>query len=238
MAYADLLRASAPVGLWPLSEASGSVANDISGNAQHGSYNGVTLGTASLLPGTGLTSATFAAATSQHVLIPDTASLSPMQGASGTMTLEAIIQPTSALTGSEMLMSKYGAFAYEFYWFLAADGNVGFIPIQAGGATIVGNAYSGVGSVALNTRYHLAVTYDRAAPAISHFINGVKVSTTTTGFSGNASDTASPLRIGLANGDGSPYNGLMSHAAMFPTVLSDAVIAIHANESLRGGVSY
>lgn len=222
MSYLSEILADSPVGVWLLDETSGTNADDSSGNNLDGTY----VGTVTVNGGTvfGKVAANFV--TDGRVEIPDNALFSPQAGASGLLTLEAIVNADSVSAGCIVAKGGGGGGVYEYeVWFDSGLIKV-YIWISTGGSLVVERFLSS--SLSTATDYHIVVTFNRSTEVCKIYVNGVVQSDNNWVFAAtNSSDTASPVTIGRRADNAHPFDGRIACVAIYPTDLSDTRIADH-----------
>ena len=227
----ELLRemlADSPSGLWPLTEVSGTVAYDRSGNGRNGTYTS----TVNLGRRVGRVGAVDLAG--GYVTVADAAAFSSHAGAGGLLTVDAWVR-FDTLAAQMQVVSKGTSAQYEF------DFRTGDTESTALSAQMYSLAGSGLmattqsaGQVAANTLYHLAFTYNRSAQLLTVYRNGVQMSQDTTSV-GNTADGTSALQIGRrADAAGTTLDGQIGYVGIYPTALSAARIAAHYAAGIRG----
>jgi hypothetical protein len=192
------------VAAYGFNEGAGSVLNDVSGHANHGSISGATW-TASGRFGGALTFN----GTNNLVTVPDAASLDLTNG----MTLEAWVYPT-ALSGYRTVLLKEvpSELAYCLYAHDNAPRPAAYINTGAAADPTV----AGTAALPLNTWTHLAVTYDGAQ--LKLFVGGVQAGTRTA--SGALAQSANALRIGGNAVWGEYFQGRIDEVRVYNRALS------------------
>lgn len=201
-------------------ENAGTVANDFSGNNNHGTLVNGPVWNASGKFG----SAISFDGSNDLVNIADAASLDLTNG----MTLEAWVNPT-VLTGFRNVISKErttNAFAYV----LSANNNASNVNNQRPNSRIrtgsTNRTVNGNVKLPLNTWTHIASTYDGAN--FRFFINGVQVSSIAA--TGNIPITTNMLRIGGSPNLGAQYfAGLIDEVRIYNRALSQSEIQLDMN---------
>ena len=229
----ELLRemlADSPSGLWPLTEVSGTVAYDRSGNGRNGTYTSTVnlgrrvgrVGAADLAGG--------------YVTIPDADAFSSSAGAGGLLTVDAWVR-FDTLAAQMQVVSKGSSGQYEFD-FRTGDSLSTALSVQM--YTLAGSAIMATsqvaGQVAADTLYHLAFTYIRASALLTVYRNGVQMSQDTDAAGGNnTANGTSALQIGRrADAAGTTLDGQIGYVGIYPTALSAARIAAHYTAGIRG----
>lgn len=209
-----------------LGEATGSSAADSSGNSRTGTYFGSpTLGVTGI-PGGGTNKAvTFAAASNQYVLIPNTG-LDTGQSFSGVVSVKGSLN-----TGERIFLARWDLpTATQRYTFGIDDASNGqphvYIKTSAAyyHATVATNVLDG-------SWHHLVFTVD--ASNLKLYLDGALVATTA---KAGTSEVGSYLNIGSKNAPGSFFNGSLDEVATFDFALSAAQVTALYASSLIGDV--
>ncbi len=207
------------IAYWPLSEPSGTVVNDVSGNGRNGVYTAVTLGQPGI--GDGRTSASFDGTTSLANVFGASlaAAFSATEGSFGMW-----IKVSAAAVWADGIIRRFGV--------LQADANNKILEQKVAGAnTLQPNHVSATvsKSQAITTTstdwMHVLMTWSTAADQVCHYYNGVLQGTPGTSI-GTWVGALTVATIGA--GDVTPANvwsGLIAHAALWSTPLSAAQIA-------------
>jgi hypothetical protein len=225
--YQQVVLSDSPYAFYPLTETSGTVANDISGHARNGTYgSGMTLASSTMFgssskfayfPGNSTAVVSIGAAEAfigsswtfecwYNVTAFDTGEA----GANGEYRVASIISNSSANTNhlnfGAANTSNSNANAY---WYHPSAG---------------GDKYTNANSIpAAGTTAYLAVTYSTAG-ALSVYLNGTLLES----FAGTTNATAlSPLQIGGLGYVCAPLNGYVGNFAVYSTALSAARISAH-----------
>jgi hypothetical protein len=216
--------ADSPAGFWPLNETSGTTANDISGNARHGTY------TSSYALASAVGSLLAVDLTGGYVNVPDNAAFSAGAGASGLMTVEAWVR-FDTLAAQMNIVTKGAASNYEFDFRLgdSVSNALAAVTYTSAGGGLMATTQT-AGQVAATTDYHLAMTLDYAAKLLIVYRNGAELvrdsaSSSPSEFSSNGT---AALQIGR-RGDaaGAVLDGKIGCVAYYPTALSAARILAH-----------
>ena len=172
--YFRKVLAERPIAYWPLWEASGSVAYDISGNGFHGAYSGVTLGQDGI--GDGRSCPSFDGSAG-YVNVYSTGFRDALNGAAGTIAgwaraaaasvwddgdLKAILR-FAATSDNDIQLRIQGVNTFRWRYF--ADGSVSEVD---------------TGSLSTLDWFHLALTWDKAANEMKAYLNGAQTWTTQT----------------------------------------------------------
>jgi hypothetical protein len=225
--YGTAVMSDAPAAFYRLADATGSALTDETANHLNGTYgSGVTHHAASLIGLAGDYSASFPGTTtgpSVTALVSPNALLQP-----AAVTAEAWIRMSAAQTTTVDLVSygnQYNGQGYSLQ-FISATGHAAFFLLTQGTA---GYAYvEGTTVLAPSTTYHLAGTYDGTTAKI--YVNGVLDASAT---GSGAPDYSRIGGYGLAIGGGQnstrhSFLGSVDEAAVYPSALSAARIAAHA----------
>jgi len=220
--YSRKVRNIAPANLiayWPLWEASGSVANDISGNARHGSYTGVTLGEAGI--GDGRTSPYFDGANDYADMF--SASLaSARSGAECSVLMWAKVANAGTWTDGES--------RYTFQWSLDLDNYIRMYKSSANGRISFrykagGTSESADANLISNTGWALmGMTVSASGDLAQYFWDGVRIGTSA-GL-GAWAGTAATIVFGASSvAAGSPWHGYLAHCMILNRALTQAEVA-------------
>jgi len=215
--------ADSPLVLWRGYDDGGT---DLSGNGRTGTV-GASITTASNLAGLKAAYGFPGSATDAgNVMAVDASWQSPQASASGKLTLEAVIHPTSS--SEQTVWFKGANNAWEYWLCVELTGKLTLTVWQSGGSAVM-VASSSTGLISTDTTYHVAGTFNRSTPSAVVYINGSSV-----GSSGSASSTSSDgsgaLRFGVRKDGGTDrsFTGSMSYGAVYKTDLSSARILAHA----------
>jgi Concanavalin A-like lectin/glucanases superfamily len=216
---ATVLATPGLVSYWRLDESSGTAAADAGSNP--GTYAGTNmLSAASLLAHDPNAAASFNG-TTEHVQVPDSASLD-FAGTSP-FTFEAWIRPDLVDATSRRVFSKEITDAGGTQGYLMYFTNTGWrFQRRLNGANNTA-IYSTVPPVA-GTTYHFVATYN--GTAIQLYVNGVAVGSPTASSLAMI-DQTSPLRIGSISTGGSRVQGVIDDAAVYNVALTAAQIREH-----------
>lgn len=216
--------ADSPLVLWRGYDDSGT---DLSGNGRSGTV-GASVTTASNLAGL---KAAYgfpgSASDAGCVKASDASWQSPQAGASGKITLEAVIRPTS-LTTDQTIWFKGENAAWEYLMNVGSAGQLYCVIWQTSGSSTVMNLTT-ASVISVNTTYHVAATFNRSTPALVLYVNGSNVGSSASASS-TSTDSTGALRFGVRM-DGyinRGFAGSMSHGAVYNTDLSSARILAHA----------
>lgn len=223
--YALTVMQDAPTAYYRLGEASGTTANDASGNANTGTYNssGVTLGQAGALFSDSNTAALFNGSTG-YVTLPTATN---GNGASAlTIELWAKLSTTSLGSFTNIISAGLSAThtGYQIYWSGTTN-----LTMTAGNGTANGTAVYSTNAVA-GTWWHIVGVYDGSSVLL--YVNGTQVGTTSA-LSGTISASANPI-VAATTGHSSKFPGTIDEVAVYPTALSSARIQAHYNAGTLG----
>lgn len=212
-----------PVAYWPLDEASGTQAKDVSGNGHHGTYTGgFTLGSAG--PGGG--KAVDLDGSTGYVDVGDDNAFT-----STNLTAEGWVNRDNLTAASAMLITKVGAsfgeWAIDTYAQAIVYNNSGGVYCVTDGAAMT-----------VGTWAHLAMTFD--GTTLRLYRNGTQESTSTSLAGARQGNTGDSVMLGRRQFTGSPLyvDGRIAHCAYYSTVLSADRIKAHYRAGLRERVSY
>ena len=213
--YDALVAGAAPLGWWKLADAAGSsTAADSSGNGHAGTATSVTFGNASEAVN-GNTSASFASASSSHVLTTYNPALGSALTVEGWVNLNGLTQPTSFGRVIANSFSDSDSKGFQLYR------NGSRAQFWIGNGSINGGVIGG--TVPATGWTYLAGTYD--GTTIRLYVNGVQA--------GSAAFTGS-VPAGTATGIGIGYNpayagdfinGLIAECAVYGTALTASQVA-------------
>ena len=127
-------------------------------------------------------------------------------------------------------MFSYAPSPYKpVYIYVLTTGHIQIYILTSTGYSVTGTAL-GSGSIVAGTEYHFVMTYDRAAPRLEVWLNGVSAAVSTS-FSAGRTTGAGPLTQTIGNfvpgASTAGVTGSMGGYAMYPGVLSNARIAAH-----------
>jgi hypothetical protein len=229
LSYEDECLADSPVGLWMMNETSGTtiVNQGSSGTAGNGSY-GTTY--PPVLAGKtlfGLTTPEFRTSSWDFVDMTYPVGFTPDAGLTGAATWEYLFRVDGPVGGWHF--GIYPALN-AFMAIINATGQFSAQIIATSGAAVM-YIYTASGAVVSGTEYHCVVTYDRAAPRLEIWLNGVSVaSITTLNYAGSTGTAALTQAVGnYSRTPGAPggMDGSIGGYAMYAGGLSNARIADH-----------
>ena len=218
-AYAAAVLLDTPLAYWPLTEPSGTVMADASGNGRDGTYVGApTLGAASLGGSAG--SVDFAGGSTQYGTVPEAAWMHVPA-----FTAECLIRPSASGGGYVFARDESGS---NRMWNMLVGGDATFYAniFDSGAAAHLLHGAAGAQGWALNTVYHLALTFDASAFA-TLWRNGVAI----VGPTLFPAVSPGSGRISVArtyNDAANFFPGRISDAAFYDHALSSARILAHA----------
>lgn len=215
-AYSDAVLAHGPLVYWRLGEASGTTANDASGNARHGTIEpGVTIGTTGLLTGDADTAMTFATG---RVIISHASALNVSSA-----TLIAWVTTTQTTSG--WILGKSGEYELQM-----SAGT--FRVYNNHAATGIGLKNSGV-TINDGARHMVALTIQHGvANGTVLYVDGVPALTTSAGVLG----LSNPLSAGgHSTNSGSRFVGVIDECALIPSILTASNIAALWSIGTTGG---
>lgn len=215
------IAASNLIAYWPMSEASGTTALDISGNGRNGAYTAVTLGQTGI--GDGRTAASFDGSTSFNNVY--SASLAgAFSGQEGTFSIWLRVSGsgvwTDGITRRAILFLVDSSNRVGIHK-AVANNEIDFLYV-AGGTSKTG----GVTSFSPTGWAHFALTWSLAADELKFYVNGAQSGATQTGlgtFAGALSSTQTIIGS-LSTPAAQVWSGFLAHAAVWNTPLSAAQI--------------
>jgi glucose/arabinose dehydrogenase/chitodextrinase len=202
-----------PVAAYSFNEGTGTTVADVSGTGNAG-----TIGTAAWTTQGKYGGALAFDGSSASVIVPDSASLDLTTG----MTLEAWVNPSTALTGWKDVIYK----GDDNYYLMGCSSSLA----PAGGGKFAGvyGEVFGTGALAPNTWTHLAATYDGAT--LKLYVNGVLVASTVQ--TGALTPSTNPLSIGGDPIYGQYFAGLIDEVRVYNTALTQAQVQTDMNIAL------
>lgn len=210
MGIYEAIRASRPIGYWPLQELSGTVARDVVGGRDGTYVNTPTLGQVGPL---GVGKMVRFNGSDEYVSIADDNLWSA--GTTSSLSLEIVVLLDATL-GAGAVVSKGGTSSYE--WEIRG----GYTLYQQAGAAHVSIGFRQ--PVRGFTLYHLAFSVT-LAERLSGYVNGDLITTTT--FSGSYTNGTNLIRL-AARDDGLHFQaGRMAHFAIYDRYISGAEWRAH-----------
>jgi Concanavalin A-like lectin/glucanases superfamily/Bacterial Ig-like domain len=213
--YKDAVMADSPRAYWRLGETSGTVAKDVSGNGNDGTYvNGVALGQPGRIMGDPDTSVNFDGV-NDYMTVPNSSSLN----ITGAVTVEAWVK--RAKSGWQVIAGKpgNGQSRLENYALWFDSGN--FVRAFFGDGT----NYVNVSSTApLDTNWHkIAASYDNATVRL--YIDGVQNATATSTV--QLTPNTLPLLAGRESGNTFYMGGRLDELAVYASALPASRLLAH-----------
>lgn len=230
-AYTNKVKATSPIGYWPMAETSGTTIVDASGNGRNGVYRGA--GEPLLnQPGIG-----------------DGRNCPLFDGSNDFANVfSASLQ--GAFSGSEGTLAIWMQVANAGVWTDATTRRAMYFQVDANNRvrfekTVTNNQLASVyiaggtnKTVLLNSSgplgwVHLACTWSASGDAFKFYVNGSQTGSTQTGlgvWAGTLSATATTVGAADTSG-GNPFSGYLAHAAVWATPLSAATILTLATVS-------
>jgi hypothetical protein len=214
---ADEQLADTPMGLWLMQEPSGTTMTDSSGNGRNGTYTSVTLGQAPLDPSSDY-SVKFAGATSSYATVPTGAWMNVNQ-----WTIECLVKCNWTASQYQTPMSRWDGNLGTYTW-IHRNGRSDLF-----GWSSIGTQYGGTPAgttMSNNVTYLLTATWNTSTNRMTTYLNGAfnyEVAT-----ANNARAVTVDMHFGLSSLSSYPYQGYLSHGAIYDGVLSDARILAHA----------
>lgn len=227
LSYSEFVAALAPsnlVALWPLSETSGSVANDISGGGFNGTYNAnITLNAITFSDGTPVP--LFDAST-DVIALPSASLDTPFNGAAGTMAAWLKVRAASVWTdGVSRAPFSFGVDASNRIFFNKPTVNNRFDVFYIAGGTSKQSANT---SFSPSRWFHIAITWDKAADQVKVFIDGVQVGPTFTGlgtFAGTIVNGFTAIGNFTQSGGAFFWDGYIKYPVLWNKALTPAEVA-------------
>jgi hypothetical protein len=208
---------SVPAAYWRLGEASGTVAADSSGNANHGTYVGPTLGAAGGIP-----DGDFAAefdGSNDHVTCPDLNIV-----AATSFTLEAWVYLTGPGSAGA---TEYGTvFGLSGGRRILVGTSTGYLLSEVGGESWFASISGNPNLIPLNEWTHVVYVYDHSTTTQKFYVNGVAAGTDTPT---TTPDWDGAFKLGAYNAGLSDYlfKGRLDEAAVYSRALPASEIAAH-----------
>ena len=220
--YIDKIKAMNPIAYWPMSEPSGSVALDASGNGRNGAYTGVTLGQAGI--GDGRTAPSFDGVTSYNNVYG--ASLAAaFNGQQGSFLCWCKVQSAGVWTD--------GTTRRVILFQVDANNRVGIFKPTASNEMdclyVAGGTSLGAAKTTFSPTgwFHVALTWNKSGDQMIFYVNGVAITPVSTGlgtFAGALLSTQTLLGSLNTGAAAQVWNGLMQHGAVFARTLSAAEV--------------
>jgi hypothetical protein len=223
--YSDKVLGYSPIAYWPLWEASGATAKDISGNGFDGAYTGVTLGQEGI--GDGSTCPLFDG-TNDYVNIYSAGFAGALNGAEGTASMWVkVFNAGIWLDGNERYCIDIRVGANDWVNIYKASANNRIFSVYRAGGVSETIQIDGLSSTGW---FHISQTWSASAGADGEFktyIDGVQQGVTATSLGIWAGTPhASWTAIGAQNiTPTKPWNGYIAHCAVFTSPLTSDQIA-------------
>jgi len=211
--YGAAVIADSPVSYWRLGESSGTTAADERATNPATYANSPTLGATSLLATDSANKAVSLDGVNDNVKIAD----SPTLDLSSPLSLEAWIKPTSLPASGVFasILTKAESYSLQFN-----GPRLEFTIMQNG---LRKRLQAPAGAIVAGSTYHLVATYDGTTQRL--YVNGALVAST--GLTGPATATTSPLVIGSWNGSEEFFKGTIDDVAVYGSTLSAARVSAH-----------
>jgi hypothetical protein len=224
--YVSTVLADAPVGYWRIGEPSGTVMNDSSGNARHGTYIGApTLGVAGAVAGD--TAAVFAPGT-RYGSVPDNA----VFRFAGSFTLEAWVR-------RDVAVHEFASAGIVAHWVASGDNRSYALTIapstgipmfnySTAGATWSEGSFAGATALTAGVWQHVVVVFVPSS-RITIYLNGVIIGNKTSGVTAALFAGTAPLWVAMFDSADSSrvFPGAVDEVAVYNTALSEARIIAH-----------
>lgn len=232
-AYADRMRmlfGANLIGYWPLWEASGATANDISPQANNGTYSNVTLAQAGI--GDVRTSGLFVPASESLVNVYSAGLAADFSTTAGTIAIWVKVSGAGVWTDTITRM------IYQLHTVNEIDVYAGFIKIDIGGIAKIycsfrlNNVWKDVVFVTTTTGwFHVASTWDTVADQVKVYFNGAQTGATQTTLGSHAGPITA-ASIGNHINTGGPWDGNLAHAILLTRAATAPEIAEMARASV------
>lgn len=218
-------KASFPIAYWPLNELTGSVANDISGNGFHGTYNNVSLNATTFPDGS---PAPLFDASNERVSLPVAGLDTPFDPANFTMACWLRVRAASVWSdGVSRIPFSVGADA--------SNRNFGNKPTVVDRFDASHRAGAGAAKAAIVTSYspvtwfHFAITVNTTADEVRIYNDGVEnVTSPLTGldtWAGALVDGFTAIGNFTGAGGGNFWDGYIKHCAIWDRALAPQEVA-------------
>lgn len=222
--YLSKIQGIAPsnlVAMWPLSELSGTIAYDISGNGRNAAYVGAPkLGQPGI--GDGGTSVLLAPASNQWVNIYSTALANAFNGKEGTIAIWFRVRAASVWTDAtnrRLFIIAVDGNNQIYTWKTTTNNQLQWVYIAGGTSNNALVTYSAT------TWSHMAITWSKSGNAAKFYLNGSQSGATLTPVGTFAGTPGSGLMVlGSNGGPGDMWDGYEALAALWSTPLSAAQI--------------
>jgi hypothetical protein len=228
-AYTSRVLTLTPIAYYPLSEAAGTTAEDVSGNNYDGTYSGAVPGGTGV--GDGNTAGSFDGTTDY---IDISAMAGAFDGDSGSILVWGKTAAWADATARYLIRIAASGNHHVYIQKTAVDNTLLFLR-KAGIANTKSVSDTSLAGTA--DYFHLALTWDTDPNELKAYINGAQVGTTQTGlasFVGTPGATATVIGA-TDTGGASSWSGTLAHVAIFDYVLSGAEIADIAQLEVGSG---
>jgi hypothetical protein len=218
LTYSQTILQDNPVGFWLMNEASGSTAADTSGNGNNATYfNTPTLNQAG--PSTALNKSVLFNGTNEYGVTSTVSTFNMAPG--GNWSIEGWFKTSSAATNAIVHVGGTGGSQSDVLCLLYIDsGQVGIVtpPVSGGNINIRSTATFN------NNAWHYAAVTSVSGGAVTVYVDGVSVASSTTARRANGVNSATYL----ANQNNLSYfNGNTTATAVYNTTLSSTRITAH-----------
>ena len=224
--YANKVLSYSPIAYWPLWEATGAVATDISGNGYHGAYTAVTLGQTGI--GDGETCPLFDGTTS-FVDIYSVGFINAFDGEKGSVSVWVKMFNAGVWTDGDN----------RYFVTLSSNDNKNYIYLRKHGDN--NKLYWGYRSndvletvekspISETGWFHVGITWSLLADKVIYYYNGSQEGATDTTLGTWAEDlTTTKCTLASVNTTpSSPFYGYLAHCAVWDSALTPAQMAILA----------
>lgn len=215
---------SSVVAYWPMSEPSGTVALDASGNGRNGAYTGVTLGASGI--GDGRTATSFDGSTS-FVNVHSASLAAAFNGSAGTLMVWAKVSGAGVWTDGVARRPVYisDAGGNDRVILLKESVNNAFTWYRQGTGTA--DSVSKL-SFSPTTWQHYALTWSESADELKAYLNGVQEGATQSTL-GVFADAITVAIVGASSTvPASVWSGSLAHAVILNRVATPAELALAA----------
>lgn len=222
----NLFGQSSVLGLWPLDEASGSIAYDVSGNNRHASYSGPTLANAAGPRGK---PAPLFDGVNDYVNLYSASLDAAFNKSACTMLI------WSKVLNADVWSDASNDFAFSLYY--NTTNYARLIKLNTTGNfqifcyfDSVAKAFT-VATGSPTTWFHAGLTWDNAADQVKGFFNGAQIGSTLTGMGVMAANPISTGYViaGQVAGGGTTWNGWLAYALLLNRAATPTEIAAAYN---------
>lgn len=220
--YWAKVKSLSPIAYWPMWEASGAVATDISGNGRNGAYTGVTLGQTGI--GDGRTCPLFDGANDFNNIY-SVSFRDAFNGGEGTVALWAKVSAGGVWTDGTVRYLIYLTVDANNFVYVRRSSVNGFADwiYKAGGTQETVQ----LGSLSTTDWFHMALTWSATSDEMIAYYNGSQTGSTQTGlgvWAGNLG--ALSTLIGAINQvPANVWSGYLAHCAVWDSALTDAQVS-------------